>query len=117
VDRWQKLALAAMKQSCRSYLPRVREMVSLYDFLDEKRMYDIKLIAHEQKEGSSPIQKFSTDEKRSVVVLIGPEGGFSDDEIDRCLAAGYKQIYFGRRRLRTETAAIVAAAMLIVPSF
>jgi len=116
VDRWQKLALAAMKQSCRSYLPRVREMVSLYDFLGEKRMYDIKLIAHEQEEGESLIQKFSTDEKRSIVVLIGPEGGFSDDEINRCLAAGYKQIYFGARRLRTETAAIVAVAMLIVPS-
>jgi 16S rRNA (uracil1498-N3)-methyltransferase len=117
VDRWQKLALAAMKQSCRSYLPRVREMVSLYDFLSEKCIYDIKLIAHEQEEGASQIQKILTDEARSVVVLIGPEGGFSDDEIDRCLAAGYKQIYFGRRRLRTETAAIVAAAMLIVPSF
>jgi 16S rRNA (uracil1498-N3)-methyltransferase len=91
-------------------------MISLYDFLGEKRRYDIKLIAHEQEEGAPPIQKFSTDEKRSVVVLIGPEGGFSDNEIDRCLVEGYKQIYFGGRRLRTETAAIVAAAMLIVPS-
>jgi 16S rRNA (uracil1498-N3)-methyltransferase len=117
-ERWQKLALAAMKQSGRSYLPIVRDTKSLDEFLNEGNSFDLKMIAHEKEEGNTPIRLASSSlTASSMVILIGPEGGFSDEEVNRCIDAGYQRLYLGERRLRTETAAIVAVSMFIVPSY
>jgi 16S rRNA (uracil1498-N3)-methyltransferase len=113
IDRWQKLALAGMKQSGRSYLPIVRELTPLEQFLQSKPRFDALFVAHEKAAGSPTHARQSL---RSAIVLIGPEGGFSDDEINRCSQAGFQQLYFGERRLRTETAAIVAATLFTIPS-
>jgi 16S rRNA (uracil1498-N3)-methyltransferase len=112
-DRWQKLALAAMKQCGRSYLPKVQELTDLKILLNEKGNYTIKLIAHE-----NPVLKVKSDnvvstKEKSGIVLIGPEGGFSDEEISHAESVGYSILYLGERRLRTETAAIVAVAKMI----
>lgn len=113
IDRWQKLALAAMKQCGRSFLPKVTELISLNDLFKTEDSYTIKLIAHE-----SPLVKTKSSDVviqsgKSAIVLIGPEGGFSDNEILIAEKAGYSILYLGERRLRTETAAIVATAKLI----
>jgi len=116
VDRWQKLALAAMKQSGRSFLPMVRNTKSLDEFLNDTNSFDLKLIAHEKEEENAPIRIApSSRSASSMVILIGPEGGFSDEEVNRCVDAGYQRLYLGERRLRTETAAIVAVSKFIVP--
>ena len=86
VDRWQKLALAAMKQSGRSYLPTVRELMSFDTLLAEGQRFDRKYIAHE-----IPMEKklgASSEAHQTVLALIGPEGGFSGEEIGRATAAG-----------------------------
>jgi 16S rRNA (uracil1498-N3)-methyltransferase len=112
-DRWQKLALAAMKQCGRSFLPQVRELTPLEDLLADGSRFDLSLVAHEGAEGAGDagIDKPAV---RTVRVLIGPEGGFSESEIGAALEAGYKLLYFGNRRLRSETAAIAACVKLLV---
>jgi 16S rRNA (uracil1498-N3)-methyltransferase len=109
-DRWQKLALAAMKQCGRSYLPRVEELMELDAFLEMCGTTDERLIAHEK----APIDarpSISTT-SRSIGLLVGPEGGFSDEEVERCLGAGFRQINLGVRRLRTETAVVAMLSRL-----
>jgi conserved hypothetical protein TIGR00046 len=114
IERWQKLALAAMKQCGRSFLPKVTELTRLRDLLNTDKHVDIKLIAHEERGGEKVMpDNFIVPEGRSAIVLIGPEGGFSEEELSMAEAAGYEFIYFGERRLRTETAAVVSAAKLI----
>ena len=113
IERWQKLALAGMKQSGRSYLPIVRELTTLKDVLQIKPSFDALFIAHEQLVDA----KCTIDRSfRSALILIGPEGGFSNEEFDYCRAAGFRPLYFGDRRLRTETAAIVSTTLVLVPS-
>lgn len=114
IDRWQKLALAAMKQCGRSYLPMVTELTRLTDLFDSKESFSLKLMAHEDPaERKTKEAGFKLRPGQSAVVLIGPEGGFSGEELLRAESAGFEFLYFGERRLRTETAAIVSAARLI----
>lgn len=114
IDRWQKLAISAMKQCGRSYLPRIHPLIKLCDFLKEYNEYDLKLVAHQELGKISRMEKFVTPSIKSIVVLIGPEGGFDENEIEQCLESGFVKINFGCRRLRTETAAIVAASTLLL---
>ncbi|MBA4312827.1 MAG: hypothetical protein C0417_09380 [Chlorobiaceae bacterium] len=113
IDRWQKLALAAMKQCGRSYLPKVKELIDLNDLLNEQESYTTKLIAHENPIVKTKSSDVIIQSEKSGIVLIGPEGGFGDEEISLAENAGYSILYLGERRLRTETAAIVAVAKLI----
>jgi 16S rRNA (uracil1498-N3)-methyltransferase len=113
IDRWQKLALAAMKQCGRSYLPKVKVLTDLNTLLNEKENYSVKLIAHENPNFKIKSNDAVVTNAKSAIVLIGPEGGFSDDEVSLAEKAGYSVLYLGERRLRTETAAIVAVAKLI----
>ena len=113
IDRWQKLALAAMKQCGRSFLPMVRELTSLDDLLHHTKPFHHKIIAHEKVAHQISSQHIHIESGQSVLILIGPEGGFSDEEVERCIAAGFAQKYLGERRLRTETAAIVMAGLVL----
>ncbi|MBI4548590.1 MAG: 16S rRNA (uracil(1498)-N(3))-methyltransferase [Ignavibacteriae bacterium] len=117
VDRWQKLALAAMKQSGRSYLPRVKPLMTLAEVFTHCRESNLKLIAHEKTNTPTRLQKIITASAQSVTILIGPEGGFSDHEVERAIAAGYTPVALGKGRLRTETAAIVLTAFMLIPVY
>ena len=109
-DRWQKLALAAMKQSGRAYLPHVRELVWLEDVLSASTAFNIRLIAHEQPINNVP--SVEQKKRQSILLLVGPEGGFSNEEVEKCVTAGCTPLYLGERRLRTETAAVVGVGLL-----
>jgi 16S rRNA (uracil1498-N3)-methyltransferase len=113
-DRWQKLALAAMKQSGRCVLPSVASLTSFKDFLAVTKTASLRLIPHERVESPSITQTLQRGGDSSIVVCIGPEGGFSDEEIDSAIRTGFTPISLGTRRLRTETAAIVAVASVLV---
>lgn len=106
-DRWQKLALAAMKQSGRCILPRIHPLTPFPDFLQSAPRDAVRLIPYEHSHDPFPILPGST---RSVVICIGPEGGFTEEEVQRATRAGFRQVSLGALRLRTETAAIVAVA-------
>jgi len=112
-DRWRKLALAAMKQCGRSYLPDVRELCPLHDLVQESASYGVKLIAHEQRIAGTSSPGFTREIRAgSILVLIGPEGGFSDDEVKMAQSMDFVPLYLGVRRLRTETAAVVVSSLL-----
>jgi 16S rRNA (uracil1498-N3)-methyltransferase len=112
VERWQKLALAAMKQCGRSYLPVVRNLTTLDELLSQRDQFDLNLIAHEAPEGSQNRGKLLAKGDKSILVVIGPEGGFDDREVAACRDVGFYQIYLGERRLRTETAAVLAMGLV-----
>lgn len=115
VARWQKLALAAMKQCGRSVLPQVDEMQTVPEVLKTIRSYNLAIVCHESQEArqsvSSLLQMKSATSQ--ILLLVGPEGGFSDSEVDSCVKAGCSVASFGSRRLRTETAAILAVGLAL----
>jgi 16S rRNA (uracil1498-N3)-methyltransferase len=101
-----------MKQCGRSYLPDIRDLSSLDDVLNQRSVADFKYIAHEKRiDGVAPPLP-STTAGCSLIVLIGPEGGFGDEEVAAARARGYAPLYLGERKLRTETAAVVVSGMI-----
>lgn len=108
VERLEKVVVAAMKQSLKAYLPQINPPVRFSAFLkgltagEEKRF-----IAHCDV-GEKTFLSASVEAGDSVMILIGPEGDFSPDEIKAALNANFQAISLGASRLRTETAALVA---------
>ncbi len=106
IERMNKLALSAMKQSGRFYLPKVNELVKLEKFKTDSVL---KLIAHcEESEIKNELNQLPIT--KSVTILIGPEGDFSPKEIEKAKLDNYLPISLGKSRLRTETAAIYAVS-------
>ncbi|MEC3879793.1 16S rRNA (uracil(1498)-N(3))-methyltransferase [Parapedobacter sp. 10938] len=105
-ERLHKVAVAAMKQSQRAYLPQVNPAIRFADFVKQE-LAGKRFIAHcadgEKKYFSQLLQP-----SEPTVVLIGPEGDFSAAEIDAAIRNGYMPTTFGTMRLRTETAGLVA---------
>ena len=114
VDRWQKLALAAMKQSGRCVLPSIRPLTPFPIFLRSIPPVASKFIPHEKVDASSPLSTIKTRVLTPVIICIGPEGGFSDQEITAAEQAGFVPVSLGSRRLRTETAPVVAASAVLL---
>ena len=110
-DRLERLALSAMKQSLHLTLPRIHPAVKLREWL---RTFAggtpaLQFIAHcEADQPRTPLAT-ALEAGRDAVVLIGPEGDFSQEEIDLALACGFRPVSLGPSRLRTETAALYAA--------
>jgi 16S rRNA (uracil1498-N3)-methyltransferase len=110
-DRWRKIALSAMKQAGRCVLPEVAEPVSLAEYLRSLPSGGLGIIPHEQTEGPALRGPIPGAEVR---ICIGPEGGFTDLEVAGAVSAGFRPVSLGRRRLRTETAALLAAGLLLL---
>lgn len=113
-QRAQNILMAAMKQTGRSRLVHITEPQPYADVLTSDAA--VKLLCHEQ---ADPAKQINTVLKKhadltSLLVLIGPEGGFAQDEVQAATAAGFDVISLGPRRLRAETAAITAAAAVML---
>lgn len=110
IARLEKIAKQASEQSRRLSIPPI----SYYDKIDNALEINdgIKLIASESHAGKPPLNvKFAPYEE--VTIIIGPEGGFENCEIDKAKRNGYIEVSLGPTILRTETAAIAALAMLV----
>lgn len=105
-ERWNKILQAAMKQSLQAYLPRLNAPISFRDFV-EKNFNAQRFIAHCADTEKNSIHSLANP-KNSYLLLIGPEGDFSKDEIELALSKGFQPVTLGTTRLRTETAAVVA---------
>ena len=112
VERWQKLALAAMKQSGRCVLPSVSGLTGLADFVASIPPTALRLIPHEKAERTL-MNAVPQSKSQSITICIGPEGGFSDEEINQAAQRGFMPVSLGPRRLRTETAAILASGIAL----
>ena len=115
-ERWQAIAESAAKQSKRSAIPEVHDAISYKDAMELAGEMDLFLVPYENKDGMAPTAAALRDLRpgMSVGILIGPEGGFSEEEIDTAIRAGGRAISLGRRILRTETAAITAVGMCML---
>jgi 16S rRNA (uracil1498-N3)-methyltransferase len=110
-DRFQKILESAMKQSLHYYLPKLNEPISFKEFL-KKEYSGQQFIAHcEETDKKSLKNKLKANE--DVIILIGPEGDFSVNEIQMALDRNFIPVSLGATRLRTETAAIVACHSVV----
>lgn len=107
-ERLEKIAISAMKQSLKAYLPQIAPLTPLRQLLAEP--FDgVKLIAHCEEDAERIFMGELIHSGENVLVLIGPEGDFSREEIDAARKAGFVEVTLGNSRLRTETAALAAA--------
>lgn len=105
-ERIEKILVSAVKQSLKATVPVLNEMTDFTKFI-EKDFPGQKFIAH-CYEGEKPLLRDVLRRNEDALVLIGPEGDFSPEEVEKALAKGFIPISLGKSRLRTETAALVA---------
>ena len=105
-DRIRKVLIAAMKQSIKAVLPEIGEMTDFKKFI-EQAFDGQKFIAHCHP-GNKPLLANQYKKGENVLILIGPEGDFSEEEVELALSRGFLPISLGESRLRTETAALTA---------
>ncbi len=116
IERWQKISEVAAKQSMRDIIPEVENVIKLKDI--EKQNYDIILVAYENEDKnmlkSELIElKNKKMNKYNIAIVIGPEGGISEKEIEILKNMGAVFVSLGKRILRTETAGIVMSGNII----
>jgi 16S rRNA (uracil1498-N3)-methyltransferase len=106
LQRLEKIAVAAMKQSQKAWLPEIADMIPFNELITQS-FEGKKVIAHCYP-GDKPHLATVIKPGDAVLVLIGPEGDFSPEEVNAARAAGFMEVSLGQSRLRTETAALVA---------
>lgn len=114
--RWQAICESAAKQSKRTVVPEVFEPMSFPAALAKARELDVLLVPYENKQGMGATKEAlgAVKPAASVGIFIGPEGGFTQREIDAAMQAGGKIISLGKRILRTETAAIASVGLCML---
>ena len=115
MQRAHKVVVAAMKQSGRSRRVRLSAPLALDD-LWQRAPVDLACIGHEQTVHEQHLAQVLAQQQgvQHIRILIGPEGGFTEEEIDRARQGGYRAVSLGPRRLRAETAGLVAASTVMM---
>ncbi len=109
-ERWQKIVEEAARQSRQYHLPRLEISTSLRDAVSTVEA-DLKLLLWE--ESAKPLDEVLPEMlPRRIAVVVGPEGGISQDEADQARSAGYQAVSLGPRILRTETAGLAIMTIL-----
>ena len=109
-ERWSKVSVAALKQSQRLWKTNIRKPIKLEEYISEE-IEGLKTIAYcgefDKKEFSNVINK-----KENQLILIGPEGDFTEEETELAFRKGFQPVSLGFNRLRTETAGVVACTLM-----
>ncbi len=115
VKRWNAISESAAKQSKRSIIPEVCDVVTFKQALDMAKDMDVKLLPYECADGMEKTKRIvgTLEHGKSVAVFIGPEGGFDLDELELAKEAGWEIITLGKRILRTETAGMMLMSVLM----
>ncbi len=107
-ERLEKIIVSASKQSLKSFFPVLNPLTSFSDLL-KKQAATQRFIAHCYN-GDKKLLQHVCNKGGEVLILIGPEGDFSEEEVQQALASGFVPVTLGDSRLRTETAGVVAVA-------
>ena len=114
--RWQGIADSAAKQSKRCVLPKVNIPVAIREVIDELKKFDLLLVPYENAEGMNYTRTVLSEVKKcdKIGIIIGPEGGFEEAEIELLKSVNAKTISLGKRILRTETAGLAIMSYLMI---
>lgn len=123
LSRWQKIAKEAAEQAHRSKIPGVDGPVKWNELLAAFKEYDLVCLCYEKEDGRAlrevlkpMVAELDAEQTYNIAVVVGPEGGFSEEEVQEAEAAGAKSVGLGRRILRTETAAMAALTCIMYES-
>jgi 16S rRNA (uracil1498-N3)-methyltransferase len=112
MDRLDAIAISAMKQSLHTYLPEISMHYSVEEVMDE--FYEANcLMAHENADTDQSFDAVTKDIREKYLLLVGPEGGFSTEEVEKATAKGAELVSLGSYRLRAETAAVAIMSQFI----
>ena len=114
VERWQKIAEAAAKQSKREIIPTIADVQDFQAMLSYTKDIPLKIIAYEVEDHKGLRQVLQAHAAtQEIALLIGPEGGIAKEELAAALAQGWQAVSLGKRILRTETAGLAAIAAIL----
>lgn len=115
ISRWNAIAESGAKQSGRSLIPQVREVMSFSDALRYAEKLDVVLIPYEKAKGIQETRKVieAISPGQAVGIFIGPEGGFEEQEIRQAEEHAVAPVTLGKRILRTETAGLAVLSILM----
>ncbi len=105
-ERLKRVLVAAMKQSLQAWLPELKPVTAFGDFVNEQNKGQRFIACCDDSDRISLKRAYRKGEE--AIILIGPEGDFSKEEIEQAKRSGFRSVTLGRNRLRTETAALVA---------
>ncbi len=113
VERWQRIALEASKQSLRAKVPEIRDIREYREYI-ETETEECKMLAHVDP-GSTDLRSFlrNNDAPASAAILTGPEGGFSRKEVEIARGFDWNVLHTGISQFRAETAALVLPAIIL----
>ncbi len=116
LERWQAIAEGAAKQSGRGFIPKVHEVVSYKEAVTMASECNMALLPYECASGMKETRALinQSKEKSSIGIMIGPEGGFEDEEVTLAKDHGITPITLGKRILRTETAGLAILSYLML---
>lgn len=110
--RWERVMISAAKQSGVLFLPELKDTVDFFDFLPRVASYELRLLANLSKNSTALKNAVRDFNGKKILVMIGPEGDFSPEEIDAALRAGCLSVSLGASVLRVDTAAISVISFL-----
>ena len=115
IDRFNQIALAAAKQSKRGLIPEVKPVMSFKEALKYASSLEMNIIPYEDARGMEYAKSIISQikGKKSLGIFIGPEGGFTEDEVKLAVEMGANVITLGHRILRTETASLAILSIVM----
>lgn len=116
IERWQKIAEVAAKQSKRDIIPKIEKVKTIKQICEKIREYDCFIVAYEEEKNirlKQILKQLPKNKELKIGVLIGPEGGIDEKEIKELEKNDVKIVTLGNRILRTETAPIMVAGIIL----
>jgi 16S rRNA (uracil1498-N3)-methyltransferase len=111
LNRLRRAVIEASKQCGRNRLMQIAEPLDWPDFIDRTQDHSCRIVAHPLGTHSNAILPRADEQPENIFLVVGPEGGFTDDEIAMAVKSGWRAVNLGLRILRVETAALLLAAM------
>lgn len=117
-ERWQAIAESAAKQSGRGIVPKIGDIIDFKEAVEMMTKLDYNIIPYENEKGIGQSKKIihNLSDFHSIGILIGPEGGFEQAEVEEAVKIGAGAVTLGRRILRTETAGIAVLSIIMFES-
>ena len=109
IERWQKIAESAAKQSGRNTVPEIRKMIKIEEISKLKDIYDAIIVCYENEKENhikNELLKLKNKQETKIAIIIGPEGGLEENDVKYLKQNGAKVVTLGKRILRTETVAL-----------